>query len=73
MHRYSLFVIRLCIDHNIFIYFPTVGKCRHPVAPVWKFQKRDAVNAHRLMPFLNTVPSGGCMSGQESRDSASLP
>ena len=66
MHRYSLFVIRLCTYHNIFIYFPTVGKCSRPVAPVWKFQKRDAVNVHRLMPFLNTVPSRGCMSGQGS-------
>ena len=33
---------------------------------MWKFQKRDAVNVHRLMPFLSTVPSGGCMSGQGS-------
>ena len=71
MHRYSLFVIRLCKYNftckiNIFICFPTVGKCSRPVAPVWTFQKRDAVNVHCLMPFLNTVPSGGCMSGQGS-------
>ena len=40
MHRYSLFVIQLCIYHNIFICFPTVGKCSRPVATVWKLQKR---------------------------------